>query len=715
MRFTIGKKLNSMIVTLQVLSIGGTVFLATRLFTDDLSGLLRKGTLDEAAQLSGRVRSEMKSVADKIRMLGTASLEEFRYPEDRLKYLQDNLAADKTAIGLSLYRIEDATKPAKSQWRIVHPEFQKKLSFKPEDFTALDQKHPIQSGVVSKGDVDFVPGSLADGTPILRMAIPFVQKSDGNFSQFLVVELHQERLTALFAESTGFTNALLDRNGKVMGTSDATIYPLGMDLASSPLFQAISKTDKQASGQTDFKDAKGEAQMGAFQKVGFAGLSVITHVPVARAQQAQKVLFRRTGLLAGFFLSLAFALGFLFSRSITEPVQALASAADKVKSGDFSVRLKLKTEGAKNPNSLMNRLRNDEIEMFSGTFNEMVAGLEEREKIKTTFAKFHSKEMAEKVLSGELKLGGERKNAVVFFSDVRGFTAMSEGMDPEALVQVLNRYMTRMVRIILEHGGVVDKYVGDAIMAVWGAPVSKDNDVYNSVMACLRMRESLNEFNNELIAEGKKVLKIGMGLNYGPLIAGNIGSEERMEYTVIGDTVNTASRVESVTKTFGTDFLISQAILDQVRGKFVVEKASEAQVKGKTDALILYKVHGYVNAQGQEVIIQTPYSAYEAEKSDKVKGGPAEHPQEHKEAAAPPPPPPAIVQEPNVGEATLTAATPAQPKPPVPPPFNKVPVPPPFTKGPEVAASTGAVPQIKPRITPAIRPNVRPVPKKPAA
>src|SRR5687768_2907552 len=108
MRFTIGKKLNSMIVTLQMLSIGGTVFLATRLFTDDLTGLLQKGTLDESSLLSGRVRSEMKSVADKIRMLGAASLEEFRYPEDRLKYLQDNLASDKQIIGLSLYREETA-------------------------------------------------------------------------------------------------------------------------------------------------------------------------------------------------------------------------------------------------------------------------------------------------------------------------------------------------------------------------------------------------------------------------------------------------------------------------------------------------------------------------------------------------------------------------------------------------------------------------------
>src|SRR5581483_6768338 len=130
-----------------------------------------------------------------------------------------------------------------------------------------------------------------------------------------------------------------------------------------------------------------------------------------RAEMARKQLYRRTSFLAGAFLSFALCLGFLFSRSLTQPISELAMAAAKVAKGEFSVRLKTRgKQGA-----------GDEIQQFSSTFNEMVSGLEERDKVKATFAKFHSKEMAEKVMSGELKLGGERKSATVFFSDVRGF------------------------------------------------------------------------------------------------------------------------------------------------------------------------------------------------------------------------------------------------------------------------------------------------------
>lgn len=443
MRLTIGKKLNSLIVALQILSIGGTVFLATGLFTDDLSGLLRKGTIDESTLLAGRVRAEMKHVADRVRMLGSASMEQFQYEADRIQFIQNNLSADNQSVSLGVYRKK--SDQFVSLWRIVNSEYQEKLKLSKKDFDAIDQQYPLDLESVSNGQVDFTVASLKDGTPILRMAIPFVQKKDGSFSQFLVVELHQERLTSLFSESTAYTSFLVDRRSKVLGSSDPTAYPLGQAVENLDIVKA-SLGEQNASGQKDFEDANQTLQMGAFHKIGFAGLTVVTQVPFARALQAKNVLYRRTGLLAGIFLSLALALGFIYSQSITKPVQALAGAAELVKQGDFSVRLPIKKE---NPDGTPN---GDEIQQFSGTFNEMVSGLEERDKIKTTFAKFHSQEMADKVLSGELKLGGERKNAFVFFSDVRGFTALSEGMDPEALVGILNRYMTYMVQVILEHG-----------------------------------------------------------------------------------------------------------------------------------------------------------------------------------------------------------------------------------------------------------------------
>jgi hypothetical protein len=219
-------------------------------------------------------------------------------------------------------------------------------------------------------------------------------------------------------------------------------------------------------------------------------------------------------------------------------------------------------------------------------------------------------------------------------------------------------------------------------MAVWGVPISKEGDTKNAIQACIEMRKSLAELNEELKNEGLPPLKIGMGLNSGPLISGNIGSEERMEFTVIGDTVNTASRIESMTKEFGTDFLVSQAVLDQVPGKFIVEKAQEVKVKGKTEPLAVFKVRGYIDDAGKEVIVETAYSSYAAEKSDKVV-----HDDKHKAPApAAEAAPTSELAPPPEAHLELVAEAPAEEQtegtiilPPVPPPFTGgAGVPPPF-------------------------------------
>jgi class 3 adenylate cyclase len=338
--------------------------------------------------------------------------------------------------------------------------------------------------------------------------------------------------------------------------------------------------------------------------VGFAGLGVVSELPEALAYQAANTMAKRAVLVGLIILFIAFWAGYLYSGTITRPIQMLVEAAQRIASGDFKINLSVKGR--------------DEVSHLSRAFNEMALGLEERDRVKETFNKFHNKEIAEKLLSGEVKLGGERKEATVFFSDVRGFTAMSETMEPEQVVEMLNEYMTRMVAIIRSHHGIVDKYVGDAIMALWGVPLGNDDDIYNSVRACLAMRDELARLNELRISRGQSPLKIGMGLNIGPVIAGNIGSTEKMEYTVIGDTVNLASRMESMTKEYGTDFLIPSAIYERVKDRFIFERCKSARVKGKSAAIEIYKVLGYYDERGQEVIVQTPYSSYEAEKSDKV-------------------------------------------------------------------------------------------------
>ena len=165
-------------------------------------------------------------------------------------------------------------------------------------------------------------------------------------------------------------------------------------------------------------------------------------------------------------------------------------------------------------------------------------------------------------------------------------------MEPEQVVDFLNEYMTLMVSIIHKTGGVVDKYIGDAIMAVWGAPISKGNDVENCMRATLEMRSELISLNNKRKARGDFPIIIGCGVNTGPILSGQIGSPERLEYTVIGDTVNLASRVEALSKPFAVDIVITENTYQQVKRKYNVVEMPKITVKGKTQEQKLYTLLG---------------------------------------------------------------------------------------------------------------------------
>ncbi len=238
------------------------------------------------------------------------------------------------------------------------------------------------------------------------------------------------------------------------------------------------------------------------------------------------------------------------------------------------------------------RTGSDEVGDLTDSFVKMGIGLGERERIKDAFGKFVNKELADKVLRGDLKLGGELVTAPVFFSDIRDFTSISEKMEPEEVVEFLNEYMTKMVDCVNRTSGVVDKFIGDAIMAIWGTPVSTGNDTESAINCALMMRKTLLEHNEGRGSAKKPRIQIGCGINTGPVIAGQIGSHERMEYTVIGDTVNVASRIESLNKPFGTDILISQDSCKLVEGIFNTVAMQKIMIKGKSRPQQIYAVLG---------------------------------------------------------------------------------------------------------------------------
>jgi adenylate cyclase len=214
-------------------------------------------------------------------------------------------------------------------------------------------------------------------------------------------------------------------------------------------------------------------------------------------------------------------------------------------------------------------------------------------RVKSSLSRYMSKDVVEQLLAGEgsLALGGVRQEASILFSDIRSYTTLTESQGAHEIVGMLNEYFSYMVDVIFEHQGILDKFIGDAIMAVFGAPFSRpDVDPANAVSAGLDMIKELARYNRERVARGQIAIDAGVGISSGEVVCGNIGSEKRMDYTVIGDGVNLASRLEGATKMYGASIMISEFTHARTSGRFLTRELDVIQVKGKTKGVRIFEV-----------------------------------------------------------------------------------------------------------------------------
>jgi adenylate cyclase len=217
----------------------------------------------------------------------------------------------------------------------------------------------------------------------------------------------------------------------------------------------------------------------------------------------------------------------------------------------------------------------------------------QEKRVKSSLSRVMSKEVAERMLSGDadMVLGGVRQDVSILFSDIRSYTTLTEGADAHEIVEMLNEYFTYMVDCVFDNGGILDKFIGDAIMAVFGAPFAKpDEDPANAVRAALDMRRQLAAYNEARLRAGKRPIDTGVGISSGEVVCGYIGSEKRMEYTAIGDGVNLASRLEGATKQYGAPIMISEYTRERVGSRFVTRELDNIRVKGKKRPVQIFEV-----------------------------------------------------------------------------------------------------------------------------
>lgn len=227
------------------------------------------------------------------------------------------------------------------------------------------------------------------------------------------------------------------------------------------------------------------------------------------------------------------------------------------------------------------------------TLERRVSADRQRKQLKSALSRYVSPSVVESILKdpSKLKLGGERRRMSVLFSDIRGFTTISEGISPEELVRILNIYLNRMTNIVFDQSGVLDKYIGDAVMAFWNAPFDQADHAVLAVRTAIIMQQTLEEMNRAK-AFGNLELHIGIGVNTGDMIVGNVGGDARFDYTVIGDNVNLASRLEGVTKEYAVRIIATEATKKEIGDAFQVRRLDKVAVKGKKEPVLIYEVMG---------------------------------------------------------------------------------------------------------------------------
>jgi adenylate cyclase len=287
---------------------------------------------------------------------------------------------------------------------------------------------------------------------------------------------------------------------------------------------------------------------------------------------------RRLSLvLAGLFalgIALSAMAAMAIARRVTQPVLTLVDGAHRVREGNFEQPVVVKQQ--------------DELGELANSFNTMMNGLAERDRVRDLLGKVVSMEIAEELLSKDIELGGEEREVTILFSDVRNFTSLCENRPPQEMLSILNDYLTRVSDVIESQGGVVDKYIGDAVMSLFGAPLTHADDAARAVRTATGMCSALKELNDEFRKQGRPELAIGIGINTAVVVAGNMGSQTRLNYTVIGDGVNLASRLEGLTKHYGVPVIVSQetrnAALD-----FIYRELDLVCVKGKKKPVAIYE------------------------------------------------------------------------------------------------------------------------------
>ena len=569
-RFTIGGKLIAMITFILLVAVSTILYLVSYYVSKDVLKNAEMNNFSVNEQTSNSIQKKIENISDNALLFLSLYFSSIDDPKMRNNVISNFFERNQDIVALFL--------PEENE--ILNNKFLVVNGISKENILNVisANKSSIENAKKGLCEIKNVSHILNTKTAALFFPVEFETAENP--------ELHFEPIAVIFSTdffegvcgtNSIYTNFIVDKDGCLLSGLDSEKV---LNCQSADDYEVVHQYLNSSANNAQIRFVHDDTDYyGAFKRLDSANCGVITLVPTSIVLEPVFITIVRNAYLALAVLALTVIVIWFFAKSISNPIKALSVASLRIKNGDYKINIKPHTH--------------DELALLTTSFVDMSKGLAERERLKDSFGRFTNKAVAEKAMRGELVLGGETKFVTIFFSDIRSFTAISDKLSANQVVDFLNEYMTRMVKCVTATGGFIDKYIGDAIMATWGTPISTGTpkqDAINSIRCAMMMRSELISFNKDRGTPDKPIIKIGCGINSGNVVAGQIGSSERMEYTCIGDTVNVASRTESLNKPFCTDILITEDTYQLVKDVVTVEKMRPVKVKGKENPMDMYAV-----------------------------------------------------------------------------------------------------------------------------
>jgi len=576
-RFSIGFKLVTIITILMLLSLGAITVLVSIMVSHDV----RVTAEDNNFTVNQRSAAEAESDLSTIRSNASVLLETIGAagPDFSQQAAGFFFERNQDIAGLAVVSADGTLVP---DMFLANDRFFISREIESEITGTYIAKRHEESKRAAAGETLLLNGAPDFGVQVLVLFFPWQGETAG------IIFFSPEKLAEAFGTGTNMSY-MINGNGDILIHADNELVMAGANTSNQPFIRTIWENPEQRV-QTLYTDESNVRYFGAFTKLGTVNAAVVTSIEYNVVFEGIAATTRRNAYLSIAVLCVSILLIWFFSKSISEPLKRLSEAALKIENGTFEVELQSKSR--------------DEIGLLTKSFRRMSTAL-------SIFGRFTNRDIAVRAMRGQIKPGGQPKNATIFFSDIRGFTEKCENFTKEfgdeasdRIVHWLNKYLHHMVDCVEKTNGVVDKFIGDAVMAHWGTAYSAgspEEDALNCVKAALMMRSALMEMNKERKEDdpGNPPIRIGCGINSGVVTAGQIGSEVRMEYTVIGDPVNLASRTEALNKPLGTDILITEDTWNLIGNSLITEEMPPVQVKGKENPIRMFAVVNFRAPEGE--------------------------------------------------------------------------------------------------------------------